>query len=81
MAVLLIPSSAGLGLGQVQCLAQRILPTVAPVYGFLGFTDMKEKVRMIKMDFLQQSQYAFVLLRWIKGYAFLTLWDGHWLIR
>jgi len=49
--------------------------------GFLGFTDMKEKVRMIKMDFFQQSQYAFLFLRWMKRYAFLTLWDGHWLTR
>jgi hypothetical protein len=31
--------------------------------------------------FLNLSFYAFLFLRWVKPYAFLTLRDGRWLTR
>jgi len=62
MVVLLIPSSAGPGLGQVQCLALKILPTVAPVYGVFTLYRYEGKGQNDKNGFFATISICFCFI-------------------
>jgi hypothetical protein len=59
----------------------KIIPAVTPVYGVFRLYRYEGKGQNDKNGLFARVSLSFVFLRWIKRYAFLTLWDGRWLTR